>query len=44
MRIVGFWYIGLGEAIGVIDAWWKALGLKSCIGIAGCEEEDDGLE
>lgn len=21
MRMVGFWYIGLGEAIGVIDAW-----------------------
>jgi len=40
--MVGFWYIGLGEAIGVKEVWkgW----LNICVGIGGCEQEDVGLE
>jgi hypothetical protein len=40
--MVGFWYMGLGEAIGVMEACMAAL--NTCMGIGGCEQEDVGLE
>lgn len=39
--MVGFWYIGRGEAIGVIFPRYPEL--KICC-IEGCEEEELGLE
>jgi hypothetical protein len=42
IRMVGFWYIGLGEAMGVIDGWYVELNIWT--GIGTCEEEDVGLE
>jgi hypothetical protein len=40
--MVGFWYMGRGEAIGVMFIWnpW----LYICIGIGGCEHAEFGLE
>jgi hypothetical protein len=40
--IVGFWYIGRGDAIGVMLAWNPALYICGCIG--GCEHDEFGLE
>lgn len=42
IRIVGFWYIGLGDAIGVMDVWYP--GLYTWAGIGDWQQEDDGLE
>jgi hypothetical protein len=42
IRIVGFWYIGRGEAMGVILAAYPALNILDCIG--GCEHDEFGLE
>ena len=40
--MVGFWYIGRGEAIGVTDDVNPVLNVLACIG--GCELDEFGLE
>jgi hypothetical protein len=42
IKIVGFWYIGRGEAIGVMFPKYPELKIFCCI--EGCEEEEFGLE
>jgi hypothetical protein len=42
IKMVGFWYIGRGEAIGVMDAGNPALNIL--VGIGGWEQDEFGLE